>query len=119
MTFSIRKNSKNNFRENQCRKNEAIFFIWWTKCGHGRHKKSINLLIIRLILNILSCPTRVRTWTLLIQSQSCCQLHHWAIDYGCKNTLFLNAANKKRKKIRIFFDRQRFEAYNALIFNIY
>ena len=25
-----------------------------------------------------SCPTRVRTWTLLIQSQSCCQLHHWA-----------------------------------------
>ncbi len=25
------------------------------------------------------CPTRVRTWTLLIQSQTCCQLHHRAM----------------------------------------
>ena len=27
----------------------------------------------------LSCPTWVRTRTLLIQSQACCQLHHGAI----------------------------------------
>ena len=27
------------------------------------------------------CLARVRTWTLLIQSQTCCQLHHEAIIY--------------------------------------
>ncbi len=32
----------------------------------------------RLSPAILHCPARVRTWTLLIQSQTCCQLHHGA-----------------------------------------
>ena len=34
---------------------------------------------------IVGCPARARTWTLLIQSQTCCQLHHGAIlvpDFG-------------------------------------
>ncbi len=31
----------------------------------------------------LSCPARARTWTLLIQSQTCCQLHHGATIRYC------------------------------------
>ena len=59
------------------------------------------------------CPTRVRTWTLLIQSQSCCQLHHWALiasakihifyftqeknEIFCQKGYFLKKINKKLK----------------------
>ncbi len=34
------------------------------------------------------CPARGRTWTLLIQSQTCCQLHHRTI-YVVKLIIFL------------------------------
>lgn len=36
------------------------------------------------MFDFFCCPTRVRTWTLLIQSQSCCQLHHWALNSAAK-----------------------------------
>lgn len=29
-------------------------------------------------IRLLSCPARARTWRLLIQSQTCCQLHYGA-----------------------------------------
>ena len=32
-----------------------------------------------------NCPARARTWTLLIQSQTCCQLHH-----GASNRTIIN-----------------------------
>ncbi len=38
----------------------------------------------RGVLLCLGCPARARTWTLLIQSQTCCQLHHGTIT-ECKN----------------------------------
>ncbi len=42
-----------------------------------------------------SCPARARTWTLLNQNQTCCQLHHGTIIW----CLFV----KDGAKIEFFF----------------
>ena len=33
--------------------------------------------------SLYRCPARARTWTLLIQSQTCCQLHQGAVGTTC------------------------------------
>jgi hypothetical protein len=38
---------------------------------------------IRLLHRVSSWPARDRTWTLLIQSQACCQLHHGPVNRPC------------------------------------
>jgi len=39
----------------------------------------------------LCCPTRFRTWTLLNQNQTCCQLHH-------RTVYFVKIGGKSMKK---------------------
>ena len=52
----------------------------------------------RLTKPLLSCPIRGRTWTLLIQSQTCCQLHHRAVS----------VLNWRRKGRTIFYNKKIF-----------
>ncbi len=44
-------------------------------------KKPLAIYLNNKRFNYLSsCPTRARTWTLLYQKQTCCQLHHGTIS---------------------------------------
>src|SRR5690606_8217196 len=36
----------------------------------------------------LYCPSRARTWTLLIQSQTCCQLHQGAVIFSVRTEVY-------------------------------
>ena len=55
------------------------YFLCWNSVQVGIYLSINNPLIFWQSLFLYCCPVRARTWTLLIQSQTCCQLHHGTI----------------------------------------
>jgi hypothetical protein len=47
--------------------------------GHTNTNARTARCAIRAFVHPASCPSRARTWTFLIQSQACCQLHQGAV----------------------------------------